>query len=73
MSWILTAFLAAAALALYAVAGWRRTRPFNPHKVRMIPWLAIQAFAAAALFMLIVHAANLVGFHTGSQQRPFGG
>jgi hypothetical protein len=34
----------------------------------MAPWLAIQALAAGSLFMLIVHAVNLAGWHTGAQQ-----
>jgi len=68
LGWTITLSLMAAALALYAFAGWRRAQPFNPNKVRMAPWLAIQALAAGSLFMLIVHAVNLAGWHTGAQQ-----
>lgn len=67
MGWTVTLSLSAAALALYAFAGWRRAQPFNPNKVRMMPWLAIQALAMGSLFMLIVHVVNLAGFHTGRQ------
>ncbi|MET0545226.1 MAG: hypothetical protein ABWZ40_02850 [Caulobacterales bacterium] len=68
MDWRWTLGLSIACIATYVFAGWRRARPSTPLKVRMAPWLAIQAIAAASLFMLAVHGANLAGFHTGQQQ-----
>lgn len=65
MGWTVTLSLLCGAVALYAFAGWRRAQPPIPTRVRMIPWLAVQALAAASLLMLIVHAVNLAGMHTG--------
>ena len=69
MGWTLTLSLIAVAIGLYAFAGWRRAQPSNPTKVRMMPWLAIQALLAGCLLVLIVHAVNLAGVPTGGQQR----
>lgn len=32
-----------------------------------MPWLPIQALLAGCLLMLVVHAFNLAGLHTGKQ------
>lgn len=70
MGWGWTLGLSAVAAAAFAFAGWRRAQPSSPLKVRMAPWLAIQAIAAASFFMLVVHGVNLAGFHTGRDQAP---
>ena len=68
MSLTLTLALAGAALALAAFAGWRGSRPSQPHLgVRMAPWRLIMLLAAAGAFLLIVHVAALLGM----PQRPY--
>ncbi len=52
--------------ALTAFAGWRGARPPNLVKgPRLIPWRLIMVLAAAAVLLVLVHAANLLGFETG--------
>ena len=62
MSLTLTVILIAAVLALAVFSGWRGSRPSQPHLgVRMVPWRFIMVLSAAALMMLAVHLAALVG------------
>lgn len=57
-----TAFFA----ALAVFAGWRGARPPDLARgVRMIPWRPIMVFSAAGVLLMLVHAVNLMGFHTG--------
>jgi len=67
LGWSMTLPLIAAGVVLYAFAEWRRRLPFNPNKVRLMPWMPIQALLAGCLLMLVVHAFNLAGLHTGKQ------
>ena len=62
MSLPLTLTLIAAVLALAVFAGWRGARPSQPHRgVRMMPWRFIMVLSAAALVVLIVHLAAMLG------------
>ena len=62
MSLTLTLILTAAMVALAVFAGWRGSRPSQPHRgVRMAPWRRIMLLAAAGAFLLIVHLAALLG------------
>lgn len=62
MSLTLTLVITAAVLALTVFAGWRGSRPSQPHRgVRMVPWRFIMVLSAAALLVLAVHLAALVG------------
>lgn len=62
MSLPLTLTLIAAVLALAVFAGWRGARPSQPHRgVRMVPWRFIMVLSAAALVVLIVHLAAMLG------------
>jgi hypothetical protein len=57
-----TLALLAAAVALAVFAGWRGARPSQPHLgVRMAPWRLIMVLAAAAVFLLVIHLAALLG------------
>ena len=68
MSLPFTLALVGAALALAVLAGWRGSRPSQPHLgVRMVPWRLIMLLAAAGAFLLIVHVAALLGM----PQRPY--
>ncbi len=63
-----TLILAAAVLALAVFAGWRGALPSNPAKgVRMIPWRFIMVMSGAALMLLLIHVATLLGM----PQRPY--
>lgn len=58
----LTLALIAVVLALAIFAGWRGARPWDPRKgVRMIPWRLIMILSGAALLVLLVHVAALLG------------
>jgi hypothetical protein len=62
----LTLILAGAFLALALFCGWRGARPFDPVKgPRMAPWSLLMMLSAAALLLIVVHLANLVGLTTG--------
>jgi H+/Cl- antiporter ClcA len=62
-----TLALAAAFAAFGAFCGWRGARPpdFKHGRPRMIPWRPLMVGSAAGLLLMLVHAANLVGIHTG--------
>lgn len=58
----LTLILAAVALAITVFAGWRGARPWDPsQKVRMAPWRFIMVMGGAAVVLLLVHVAALLG------------
>ena len=61
MSLPLTLCLIAASLVLAVFAGWRGARPWDLKGVRMIPWRLIMVMSGAALFILVVHLAALLG------------
>ena len=62
MSLILTLALLAGAVALAVFAGWRGARPSQPHLgVRMVPWRFVMILAGAAVLVLLVHVAALLG------------
>ena len=63
MTLTVTLALLAAALALMVFAGWRGSRPSQPHLgVRMIPWRFVMVMAAVVLVLpLIIHVAALLG------------
>jgi hypothetical protein len=58
----LTLTISAGLFALAVFAGWRGSRPPNPHRgPRLIPWRFIMVTAAAGLLPLLVHVASLLG------------
>lgn len=58
----LTLILVAVALAITVFAGWRGARPWDPsQKVRMAPWRFIMVMGGAAIVLLLVHVAALLG------------
>ncbi len=62
----LTLALALAGLAVVALAAWRHGLPPDPVKgPRMIPWILILLTAATFTLVMVVHAVNLLGLHTG--------
>lgn len=62
MSLPITLALIVAFLALAVFAGWRGSLPWDPSKgVRMAPWRLIMLLAGAAVFVLGVHLAALLG------------
>lgn len=62
MSLSLTLALLAGAVALAVFAGWRGSRPSQPHRgVRMIPWRFVMILAGAGILVLVVHVAALLG------------
>jgi hypothetical protein len=62
----LTLILAGGFLALALFCGWRGARPFDPVKgPRMAPWSLLMMLSAAALLLILVHLANLLGLTTG--------
>lgn len=66
MSWTVTSAIAAAALAVAVIAGWRGARAPDPKRPpRLVPWRMIMALAAAVLLFMLVHLLNLAGLATG--------
>ena len=71
MGLTLTLALAAAAFALALFCGWRSAKPFDPRKgPRMFPHRMVMLLSAACGIYLLVHVANLLGFHTGPSGSP---
>lgn len=63
--------IAAGLLTVAVFAGWRGSRPPNPHRgPRLVPWRPIMAATAAAAVYFLVHAASLVGLSPGVSPRP---
>lgn len=61
-----TLALAALGVGLGAFAAWRHGLPPRPEKgPRMIPWMWLVLIAATWTLVMLVHAVNLLGFHTG--------
>ncbi len=62
MTMPVTLALLAAVIGLLIFAGWRGSRPSQPHLgVRMVPWRFVMVLAAALALPLIVHIAALLG------------
>jgi hypothetical protein len=62
----LTLILAAVAAALAVVCGWRGARSPDPRRgPRLVPWRMLMLLAAAVTLLMLVHALNLLGVHTG--------
>jgi hypothetical protein len=54
--------LGAGLLVIAIFAGWRGSRPPNPHKgPRMVPWRFIMTLAAAGALILLFQAAQQAG------------
>jgi hypothetical protein len=57
---------AAAAAVVAAACGWMGARPPDLQRgPRMAPWRFMMLLAAAGAVLLLTHAANLLGVHTG--------
>lgn len=66
--WTVTLGVVLAAAAVGVFAGWRGARPPDLRRgPRLIPWRLIMLTAAAAALLALVHAANLLGVHTGQR------
>ena len=63
MNLTLTLALLVPAVALMVFAGWRGSRPSQPHRgVRMVPWRFVMIMAAVVLVLpLLIHVAALLG------------
>jgi hypothetical protein len=63
----LTLILAATALALALFCGWRGARPPDPLRgPRLAPWQLLMMLFGAAVALLLVHAASLLGLRAES-------
>lgn len=62
MSLSLTLILIATALGLALFAGWRGARPWDIRRgPRMMPWRFLMVMSAAAVMLLAIHLAVLLG------------
>jgi len=65
-NWIITLTAIVALLALTVYAGWKSGRPRKDTvKPQWISWPFVTVFAGALLAFAMIHAINLMGFHTG--------
>ena len=66
MDFKVTLGLFAAFIAVGVFCGWRGALPSQPARgVRMIPWRPLMVISAVGAFFMLIHLANLAGFHTG--------
>ncbi len=62
MSLTVTLALLAAVVVVMVFAGWRGSRPSQPHLgVRMIPWRFVMILAVPLALLLVIHLAALLG------------
>jgi hypothetical protein len=69
MELAITLAVLAFAAALTALFGWLGARPKPLGRPRMVPWQLLMMLMAAVTMMILVHVLNLLGAHTGGQQR----
>ena len=66
MDMIVTIAVAAGAALLAALFGWLGARKPDPARgPRLAPYRFLMVASAAIVLMMVVHLANLAGFHTG--------
>jgi hypothetical protein len=66
MEWPITVGVAIIGLALLPLAIWQGSRPRKDDgRTRWIPWRFVIFLSGAVILLALVHAANLLGFHTG--------
>lgn len=59
------------AAALFALAAWRTSRPYDPLKGKSaVPWTLIAITAGAVALFMVVHLMNLAGIETGQGRSP---
>ena len=64
---IILVFIAA---GITVFCGWMGMQPMDPAKgPRMVPWRFLMLLGFTAAMLMVVHALNLVGLHTGDRQR----
>jgi hypothetical protein len=69
MEWAVTITAIVLTAGLTAFSSWKSGRPRkDTARATWISWPLVTVFAAAALFMGVVHAVNLMGFETGRGQ-----
>lgn len=62
MGLTVTLIAIAAALSLCLFSGWRGAKRWEPSRpVRMAPWRFIMLLSAAAVMLLLIHLAALMG------------
>lgn len=72
MDWPLTLAIIAAGAALLGVSVWQDSRPKKDSlKPRFRSWKFLILLAGAVIAFALVHAVNLLGFHTGGNSRPY--
>jgi hypothetical protein len=68
MDWTSTFILLGCAAALLAFSVWQSMRPRKDTlRARWISWRFMILVAGAAVFLCLVHMANLLGINTGQQ------
>lgn len=66
IDWIITIGAVAGLLGLTVYAGWKSGRPRKDSvKPQWVSWPFVTVFAGALLAFAVIHAMNLLGFHTG--------
>ncbi len=63
---ILTLASACVGAGAVVLAAWRHGRPPDPLRgPRLIPWVWVMLIGATWVLVMLVHALNLLGIHTG--------
>jgi hypothetical protein len=69
MEWAVTITAIVLTAGLTAFSSWKSGRPRkDTPNATWISWPLVTVLAGAALFMVVVHAVNLMGIHTGRGQ-----
>jgi Na+-driven multidrug efflux pump len=68
MQWIITIAIIVLSAGLTAFAGWKTGRPpRDSARTQWVSWQWIMFTAAIVTVFAVVHAMNLMGYHTGAR------
>ena len=69
MSLAQTLMLFAASAGVFALAVWRSSRPANPLRPRLIPWVMVMLVAVTVMLVALVHILAIYGIDLSGLRR----
>lgn len=69
MSLLETLILFAGAAGVFALAVWRSSRPSDPLRPRLIPWVMVMLIAVTVMLVALVHVLAIYGIDLSGLRR----